>query len=268
MKKKTFFSLFLAALLTVLSAMPARALAPGVSPTMWEVIKLRADLMRARDLAYARQMVKKPSSLLATTCYDQQLKLTSYLGSIFSDVIPPNVLPPSPVFTVPIAFPDRGRMSPLPGTLGTVVDPMLSSVLTNFQGSLSGLLGGGTSGFGSWAANWLQGWLGNLGWNGQIPAVDCRRIADMWDNVVATHGQSIEGTGVDLLAGYITMDRLIRGDMQGMGEDFIRQIVNDRALFIAALNMESNFGPGKTDAWPAPLMFSRKARVVDVINAM
>jgi len=326
--KKNLLPALLVALALGLSATASFAgLQPGVSPKIWDVMKNQADAMRVKQMAYAKQIIQRNDSALGLTCFDQQMKLTAYLGSIFSDKIPDNVPPPSPSFITQLAFPDRGKTNVLPANLGQVVDPVLATMLANFEGALSMVLGAGTSSFSGWAASWLQSWMqSQFGWVPPIPMVDCARIAMLWNKDtnpppseedpgnpvigtpvceetdpsskrynpaarrdprcsksnerVARHKagsgghppvaglQSIEGNGTQDGAPYASMKSILRGVVPGAGEDFLRQLANDRGVLQAALRDLTDMVPGGIESWPTTPPFTRDTRMEDIINAM
>ncbi len=131
-----------------LSTTAAFAFNPSCDPEYRKVQQDHADGQRARNKAYGTQVIKKPDPSGGLTCFDQALKTTSRLGTIFSDVVtiprPPNLTVFNPVGGV--AFPrfgfedllSRGLLSV---ELDQLVTPVFSGFLGNFTGTLSEMLG-------------------------------------------------------------------------------------------------------------------------------
>lgn len=126
-----------------LSATSSFALQEGCSPEFKEILDNRADALRVRDKAFAREHIRRPDPTAGMTCFDQAVGVTGRLGSIFSDkhnsaVPAANTV----VFTEPLAYPDWGAGQFLVKEIEKVVMPPLEQHLRfNFGGVLSANLG-------------------------------------------------------------------------------------------------------------------------------
>jgi len=267
--KKSLFIALTAAFLSLAASPPAQALEPGINVEIWDIMKTRADAMRIKSLAYHRALVSRNNSSLGLTCYDQQLKISSALSSIFSDNIPAGAAPPSPAYQGTILYPDRGKSNTLPGALGTVVNPMLAQMLMNFNDSLALALGAGTSIFANWLTSWLQTWMqSQFGWTPPIPSIDCNRLAQLWNDNVLMHGKAIEGSGIPQGAYHLGYADMVLGNTLSMGPDFIKQLQNDRDILQKALGDMKKMKPGGLPSWPTAPTFSRDATVQDIVRSM
>lgn len=277
MRKKIFLTLAAIALLALMRTVPATAasLAPGASPDIWDMMQTQSQMQRVRHMAYVWQSFRRNDSSLGLTCYDQQLKITAALGRIFSDKIPAVAPPPSPAYTGPLSYPDRGRSDPLAGDLALVIEPIFSVMITNFTGSPANLIGAGISIFAAWASTIVSDFLSNIfGWAPPLPVMDCNRIALLWDNNAggtgnpAIVGHTIKGSGINMEAGPIAFLDILLGNWGGMGSMFTLQLQNDRDILNKALIDHNRMKPGGIATWPTPPLFSPDVTVQDVINAM
>lgn len=135
----------------------------GCDPQVWQAMKDKAQSRVAYDVAVTEEIIKKPDSTLALTCFDQAANQSAVDGGgIFS-----------------------GDFS---AEMGTVVNDALNDLLSNnFLGSLLddfGFLGGILAGL-------LGSLFGGGGWSG------CSNMQDLWEEIVTMTG--IE-TNVPLLS--------------------------------------------------------------------
>jgi hypothetical protein len=98
--KRILFSILLGFSIIGLSVTAARAAPlvssdPGCSTDFLILLWNQADAVRARNRAYEMEVISQNRSVLELTCFDQTMKLSTRLGYIFSDLIPPP--PPIPV---------------------------------------------------------------------------------------------------------------------------------------------------------------------------
>jgi hypothetical protein len=103
-----------------------------------------SNLMRLRDKAYAREIVKQSDNGIGMTCFDHAIALSSRLGMIFSDVIPTGTIPANQTrvwFSPQFQGGTMGADKPLLDAIGKVVAPVASGHVDDFADSLSSMLG-------------------------------------------------------------------------------------------------------------------------------
>ncbi|MEZ0261778.1 MAG: hypothetical protein ACAH80_12265 [Alphaproteobacteria bacterium] len=161
MKKLLFIALFsiLMAGLGVTASYAGNALpgcdestpvGPGPTPGVnnyrgvFGAMERHSNLMRLRDKAYTREIVKQSDNGIGMTCFDHAVALSSRLGMIFSDVMPAGTVPTnqtriwySPQFQGGTMGADR----PLLSAISKVVAPVASGHVDDFGDSLSQMLG-------------------------------------------------------------------------------------------------------------------------------
>lgn len=119
---------------------------PGVNNYrgVFGAMERHSNLMRLRDKAYTREIVKQSDNGIGMTCFDHAVALSSRLGMIFSDVMPAGTVPTnqtriwySPQFQGGTMGADR----PLLDAIGKVVSPVAQGHVDDFPDSLSQMLG-------------------------------------------------------------------------------------------------------------------------------
>lgn len=102
----------------------------------------RADAIRVRERAYARELTKQADNSVGMTCMDHGLALTSRLGQLFSDKQPTGMLfgNNTKVFGAS-TYPGFGSDQLLATALRVTVNPSQSNHALNFPDSLSRIIG-------------------------------------------------------------------------------------------------------------------------------
>lgn len=133
--KKILLTAFLGWLLSSAADASAQVLEPGCAPEMMTVLQRHSDAVRVRNRAYEREILYRNESVLALTCFDQALRLSSRLGYIFSDNVPSAPPPPYDAVFGPSSYPRWGAVDFLSGDLYGVLSLALDAHMGNFPGS-------------------------------------------------------------------------------------------------------------------------------------
>lgn len=204
---------FIALLVFLAFGLPATAvfaLDPACDPQFAQIQREHADAMRARNKAYATQIIKKPDTAQGLTCFDQSLRNTSRLGLIFSDRITVPLPANTQIYNAPLAFPNFGIDNLLATELDMLVSPVLSSFLGNFTGTLSEILG---TSIGSALTSFVSALSGNLsavtsGLSGVMSTVSTVTSAvSTLNNLVRVVLPSTPPIGVPVVTGLISAAR-------------------------------------------------------------
>jgi hypothetical protein len=175
--------------LTLISANAYAQAVPGCKPEVMNAMKAKAEAKVAYDVAVTEEIVAKPDSVLATTCFNKAAKNSAVKGGgIFSDVPPPGA---------------TSWTGPLASGLPTVIEEPLSVMYGNFDGAE------GREGINS---NLYSSNASSLNVSGN----DCNGVKDLWSRV--------EGGGVTGGVPYVTFNDLQNGTIPGgsaaAGDDF------------------------------------------------
>jgi len=102
------------------------------------ILEHQADAVRVRNRAYEVELITTNESTLKLTCYDQAMRLTTRLGYVFSDVIPPS--PPvynAVVFAWTLAYSGWGSQQLMAKRLNTVMNSSTGGYLGMYDRWLS-----------------------------------------------------------------------------------------------------------------------------------
>jgi len=185
MKRWIVKSLFLAAFMVMLGGLSMTAayaddsMQPGCSPDVWKAQVNKADALRVRDKAYARQIIKQNDNAPGMTCYDHGLALSSRLGQMFSDTYAGSAFAPANTQVFGTIYdpssgvgnnPGNSKSSALGSQYGVVLDKQLQSYAAQYTDSLSAALGATALGF----LNTFMGSLNAIGSaiNGFVSTID------------------------------------------------------------------------------------------------
>jgi hypothetical protein len=163
---------------------------PGCKPKVMRAMQAKAEAKVAYDVAVTQQFVKKPDSVLATTCFNKSAKNSADKGgAIFSDVPPPGAVE---------------WTGPLETGLPTIIEDSLNTMYENFDGAEGHE--GINSDLYSPSASSLD-----------VTGVDCDGIKNLWSRV--------EDGGVTGGVPYVTFNDLENGTVPGgtaaAGDDFM-----------------------------------------------
>ncbi len=121
-----------------------------------------SNLMRLRDKAYTREIVKQSDNGIGMTCFDHAIALSSRLGNIFSDVVPAGAFPANQTrvwYSPQFQGGNYGADKPLLDAIGKVVSPVAQGHVDDFADSLSASLGATALG---WFTGVINGLLAGL----------------------------------------------------------------------------------------------------------
>lgn len=268
--------------------------APGCSCDVWKMMKDHADAVRARNNAYAAQVIKKNEPVTGLTCLDQQLKLTSHLGSLFSDK--------------KLSFSQStkkwcGMSFSLAGSAGATLSARLNDIVLPSLGNLLGSLGIANfipnTNFNICAPTFevpkislpslrLPGPLGAClpGFDGKdlfegksfggqcagldLPKIACENIKKFWKGSADLGGGlAIEGGGQQGGTPYTSFGDLVSGQLATAGPEFKAQLGNDSVILNTALdNLTKLKGPGSIPSWPKTPDLPANASTDDIIKSM
>lgn len=166
--------------------------------TFFGVQEGRAQSIRVRDRATARQTQHQNDNGPGMTCFDHAMGLTSRLGQLFSDDKPKGSIPAASTRAFgKVAYPNYFSDQWMTNALGVVIEPTLSKHAANFApDSLSTMLG--ATSFPSWGAfmGVINGFISSImGVVGQITSY-VNTLNTLW-----TYFQQI----VDLLNGMVPL---------------------------------------------------------------
>jgi hypothetical protein len=283
MKRIFFLTLLIASLINV-SAFADTACPPNspCSCKVQEIQKNHADTMRVRDMAYTRQIVKRPGTGANLTCLDKALGLTALLSNLFSALKITAMPTVSTGSFCGITYPrdfNIGLSTHLKNLLGNW-PPNWLNLLPAFQArvctppipyTLPHLSMGGS----------LAGCLPNINLGLTLPVfkpiclsfntpgMNCNLIKELWN---AGSGDSkTEGRGVMSGTPYINLENLVKVSPTpaGMATAFLHQLDNNRSILDRAMNnLVTLKTPGNIPSWPKTPNFSANANTMDIINGM
>lgn len=241
----------------------------------------------------------KPLSNINLACFDQALRLSSLLSTIFSNLqvnINPQIQQSS--FCGVIQYPSGIGFGNTP-SLSDRLKNILGAWKPNFAQLLMSLLPSGASSFrictppmnfqlphlslgGS-----LGGCLPNLNLGGgnlspfkptcvgiTLPTVSCSALGNMWKG----GNKSTEGNGSIPGKPYMNLQQFLNATQQtannnvnnltNVGTFFQRQMNNNQSSLTRALNNLVVLRPGHIPSWPTTPHFSATGNVQDIINGM
>lgn len=228
----------------------AFALQPGCAPEYSDIQENYAEAQVARTDAIMKEVIERPDSVNALSCFDQAMAASAKAGAIFSDTEPTFL----PSFSSLIAtglgaaiggpFGD-GTTATLGSQIQSVVEPTLSNLLSGFTDALSAAFGSVlTSAFNTIMGPILSipvlgGLLGSL----LGITMDCTVSQDLWD-------QFVVGQGINTDVGNFSIEEFITnpGILGATGTVFQNVInanatrFNDVATDINNLNTPGFFG--------------------------
>jgi hypothetical protein len=141
-----FRAFVFAAAVLLVSFTPAQALQPGCDPDYKQIQDNHAAANTIKDTAFAKEIIKRPDSVMALSCFDQAMAASAKAGSIFSDQ-PPTSLPTwdsiiSTGLGAAIGGPfGDGTTTTLVEQVNGVVDPVLDDLLSSFGDAVSAVMG-------------------------------------------------------------------------------------------------------------------------------
>jgi hypothetical protein len=215
------FLSFLSALLLASSLPAAAQTVEGCSPTVMNAMKAKAEAKVAYDVAVTEQVVDKPDSVLATTCFNKAASNSAQKGGAI--------------------FSDEGAAAwsgPLATGLKNVVEPSLDVMYENFEGSAGIVLNPVTA-------------LPAVEYDGD-PAraigaaaggTDCEGVKNLWEQ--------IQSRGVAGGIPFVTQENLMNtgfGGGAGFGDDFESNWLASSSIFT---NLDTSVGALGPTAVPA-----------------
>ncbi|MDE1153128.1 MAG: hypothetical protein PW788_11380 [Micavibrio sp.] len=149
---KTLFLAVFTVMLGGLSVTAAYAddMRAGCSPDVWKAQGNKANALRVRDKAYARQIIKQNDNAPGMTCYDHALALSSRLGQMFSDTYAGNAFAGANTQIFGAVYdatsgvgdnPGNGKNKALGSQYSVVLNKQLQSYASQYEDSLSSMLG-------------------------------------------------------------------------------------------------------------------------------
>ena len=191
----------LVGLMAPLKGAYSASLTEGCNSDVWDAMTARADSKVAYDLGVAKEIIRKPDSVLEMTCFGQASRRSSNQGgAIFSG-----------------AF-----QSELSGVIEATMNDFLN---TNFRATTASLLG--PMGLDPAYGNAVTPVRGAARWNNTF---NCDVMQDLWDGVLSS--------GTVSRAPFATFDDLMTGALTGDGPNLSDTLAfeNTGTLSIARLN--------------------------------
>lgn len=133
MMKKSLFLSLLASFYLGLPVSTVYALDPGCSPDVMDLMQTQADAVRARNRAYAMEIINRDNSTLYLTCFDRAVAFSARLGYIFSEKVQAGPAPVTDVvWSGDVEYPDWGATHSIVLDFDKVITPELDNQLKNF----------------------------------------------------------------------------------------------------------------------------------------
>lgn len=142
-----FRTIVFAAAVLLVSFTPAHALQPGCDPDYKEIQDNHAAANTIKDTAFAKEIIERPDSVKALTCFDEAMAASAKAGSIFSDKAPASLPTWDSLISTGLGYAIGGEFGDgttktLASQMEDVVHPVLDDIMGAFSGSLTDMMGG------------------------------------------------------------------------------------------------------------------------------